>query len=46
MDYIKSDNLIKKFFFKNLVDMENKEILYKYFENKIPEVEVDFSKNQ
>ena len=42
----KSDNLMKKFFFKNLVDMENKEVLYKYFENKNPEVEVDFSKNQ
>ena len=46
MDFSYKNNLIKKFFFKNLVDMENKEVLYKFFENKIPEVEVDFSKNQ
>jgi hypothetical protein len=46
LDFSDKNNLIKKFFFKNLVDMENKEVLYKHFENKIPEVEVDFSKNQ
>ena len=46
MDYIKNNNLIRKFVLNNLVDMENKEVLYKYFENKIPEIEVDFSKNQ
>ena len=44
-DFIDTDNLIEKFVLKNLVDMENKDVLNKYFRNKIPEVEVDFSKN-
>ena len=32
-------------FFDNLVDMDNKAILEKYFKNKIPEVSVDFTNN-
>jgi hypothetical protein len=45
IDFIDTENLIEKFFLKNLVDMENKDVLNKYYKNKIPEVEVDFSKN-
>ena len=45
MDFIDTNNLIKKYFLKNLVDMENKEVLDQYFDNKFPEVEVDFSNN-
>ena len=44
-DFIETENLIERFFLENLVDMENKDILNKYYKNKIPEVEVDFSKN-
>ena len=39
-------NLMKECFLKNLVDLENKEVLNQFFKNKIPEVEVDFSDNQ
>ena len=46
MDFIDKRNLMKKYFLKNLVDMENKEVLNQYFKNKIPEVEVDFSNDQ
>jgi len=45
LDFIDTENLIEKFVLKNLVDMENKDVLNKYYKNKIPEVEVDFSKN-
>ena len=45
MDFIDTKNIIKKYFLKNLVDMENTEVLNKYYKNKIPEVEVDFSNN-
>ena len=45
LDFIDTENLIEKFVLKNLVDMENKGVLNKYYKNKIPEVEVDFSKN-
>ena len=41
-----SKNLEKKltkFFLNNLVDMDNKEILNKYYKEKMPEVEIDFS---
>ena len=38
-------NSLKNNFLNNLVDMDNKEILDKYFTNKIPEVLVDFSDN-
>jgi hypothetical protein len=46
MDFIDFNNSIKKYFLKNLVDMENKKVLDQYFNNKFPEVEVDFSKNK
>ena len=45
LDFIDTDNLIEKFVMKNLVDMENKDLLNKYYKNKIPEIEVDFSNN-
>jgi len=47
LDYIDSisENIIFKYFLKNLVDMENKEVLNEYYKDKIPEVEVDFSKS-
>ena len=45
LDFIDTENLIEKFVLKNLVDMENKDVLNKYYKNKIPEIEVDFSKN-
>ena len=45
LDFIDTNNLIKKFVLKNLVDMENKQMLNKNFKNKIPEIEVDFSNN-
>ena len=41
---IEADTLIKNFR-SNLVDMDNKQILDKYFKNKIPEVLVDFTNN-
>ena len=36
-------NALKHNFLSNLVDMDNKQILDKYFKNKIPEVVVDFA---
>ena len=45
LDFPDDNNLIEEYFLSNLVDMENKEILNKYYKNKIPEVEVDFSNN-
>ena len=45
MDFI-GKNLMKECIMKNLVDLENKEVLNKYFKNKTPEIEVDFSNNQ
>jgi len=47
LDYIESisENLIQKYFLKNLVDMENKEVLAEHYKDRIPEIEVDFSKN-
>ena len=38
-------NPLYEFVLKNLVDMDNKEILDKYFKDKIPEISVDFSDN-
>ena len=32
--------------YKNLVDLNNKEILDKYFKEKIPEIEIDFTNNE
>lgn len=43
MDFI-GKNIINNYLLKNLVNMENKEVLHQGFKNKIPEV--DFSKNQ
>ena len=37
-------NYIYKYVFENLVDMENREILDKYFKEKVPEIYVDFNK--
>ena len=37
-------NTLQSNFFNNLVDMDNKEVL-KHFENKMPEVSVDFTDN-
>jgi len=47
LDFIDSisENIISKYFLKNLVDMENKGVLNEYYKNAIPEVEVDFSKS-
>jgi len=45
LDFIDTNNLIEKFVLKNLVDMENKQVLNNSFKNKLPEIEVDFSKN-
>ena len=42
---LKSKKIIKKHFLNNLVDMDNKDILDKYFKNKLPEVLVDFTDN-
>ena len=46
-DSIKGKNrkALKNHFLHNLVDMDNKQILDKYFFNKIPEVSVDFTDN-
>ncbi len=38
-----SENPIYNYVLDNLVDMDNKEILEKYFRNKIPEIVIDFS---
>ena len=45
LDFIDTRNKIRKYFLKNLVDMENKEVLNKYYKDKYPEIEVDFSNN-
>ena len=41
----KSRNILQENFLNNLVDMDNKQILDKYFKNKFPEVLVDFTDN-
>ena len=48
LDCIDNDNddYIKKYFFQNLVDMENKQILDTVFKDKKPEIEIDFSNNK
>lgn len=45
LDMINGHNYIEEYFLNNLVDMENKNILEKYFKDKIPEVEVNFNNN-
>ena len=45
MCYIDSndnDNILYKYFYNNLVDMDNGKILNEYYKEKKPEVEVDF----
>ena len=39
------DNFIYKYVSDNLVDIDNKEILDKYFKDKMPEIIIDFSDN-
>ena len=39
------DNKIKKYFLNNLVDMKNVDVLKKNFSQKIPEIQIDFSKS-
>ena len=43
LDFPDYNNTLKKFFLNNLVDMDNEKILDKYFKEKIPEVEIDFT---
>ena len=45
LDIIGGRNFVLEYFFKNLVDMDNKIILEKFFTDKLPEVEVDFTDN-
>ena len=45
LDFRDKDNKIKKYFLNNLVDMQNKDLLRKNFPQKIPEIQIDFSKN-
>jgi len=43
LDFPDFRNILTNYFLNNLVDMDNKEILNKFFKDKMPEVEVDFS---
>ena len=44
-DYLyNTEHLLRKYFYNNLVDMENEEILEKYYKDKMPEIQVEFSK--
>ena len=43
LDFPEYKNELQKCFLNNLIDMDNKEILNKYFKDKIPEVEIDFT---
>ena len=45
LDMINNKNFVEEYFFKNLVDMDDKSVLKKYYKDKIPEVEVDFTNN-
>ena len=45
LDLPEDFNYVEDYFFKNLVDMDNKKILEKYFRDQMPEVEVDFTNN-
>ena len=46
LDFFELNNLISEYFFKNLVDMNNTEILEKHYKDKKPEVYVDFNNNE
>jgi len=43
LDFPDFNNSLKEYFFYNLVDMDNENILNTYYKTKIPEVEIDFS---
>lgn len=43
IDFLDINNPLEKFFFENLVDMDDKEVLNKYFKEKLPEEEIDFN---
>ena len=45
LDFNDNDNILKNYFLNNLVDMDDKKLLKKYFKNKIPEIEIDFNEN-
>ena len=45
LDFIDGHNLLVEYLYKNLVDMDNKVILDKYYKDKMPEIEVDFTNN-
>ena len=43
LDCNDNDNILYKYFYKNLVDMDNEKILNEHFKENKPEVEVDFT---
>ena len=46
LDYLfNTEHGLRKYFFKNLVDMDNEEILEKYYKDNMPEIVIDFSKS-
>ena len=45
IDFDEQNNIISEYFLKNIVDMNNKEILDTVFKDNKPEIEVDFSNN-
>ena len=46
LDYLfNTDHPLRNYFFKNLVDMDNEEILEKYYKDRMPEIVIDFSNN-
>ena len=45
LDFTDDNNLLKKYFLDNLVDMDNEDILNTVYKNKIPEIEIDFRNN-
>ena len=45
LDCSTNNYYIKQYFYQNLVDMDNKEILDTVYKDKMPEIQVDFSNN-
>ena len=43
LDFSEYNNTLKNFFFQNLVDMDDDKSLNKFFKEKMPEVEIDFT---
>ena len=43
LDLSDYNNTLEKFFYKNLIDMDDKETINKIFKEKTPEVEIDFT---